>query len=420
MKKYRVGYTTGVFDLFHKGHLEILKKSKELCETLIVGVSTDELVMQYKGHMPIVSLEERMEIVKSIRYVDKVVVQQSMDKAEAYQKLHFDVLFHGSDWKGSKMYEDVENKMQSLGVEVVYFPYTKNVSSTMLRDKINPSGQKRIVFPSGNMAKKYLTIEQLEHVDYFINSDPAVQGSHFYGKKIEAPEKLKEEDPDKIVVFIVNELYYDEIAQLLRSYGLKENVHFFKGYELGEEYYLCKKQQWVQLEGQEQDVFQNNCWGKRAKAAVQLLPSTVHSIADIGCGDEKLRKILPNEINYFGVDYVKRSEDTIVADLNKDPLPQLDVDCYALLGVLEHLKHPERIIEQFHSPYVICSYRGIDSYQKLWNEFEREQPFWGEHFYSYDYFCGLFFAQGYRMSNLRRYADGRYIFVFEKNMIGEE
>lgn len=136
-KKYKIGYTTGVFDLFHIGHLNILKKAKEQCDFLIVGVSTDELVKEYKNKIPIIPFQERIEIVKSIRFVDKVVPQLSMDKYVAWEKEHFNVIFHGDDWKNSDMYNEIENKLRAVGVDFVYFPYTKGTSSTILKEAIN-------------------------------------------------------------------------------------------------------------------------------------------------------------------------------------------------------------------------------------------------------------------------------------------
>ncbi len=135
-KEFKIGYTTGVFDMFHVGHLNILKRAKENCDFLIVGVSTDETVESYKQKKPIVPFEERVCIVEAIKYVDKVVPQTSMNKFEAWERLHFDRLFHGNDWKGSSMYNDVEEKLKAVGVEVIYFQYTKGTSSTMLREKL--------------------------------------------------------------------------------------------------------------------------------------------------------------------------------------------------------------------------------------------------------------------------------------------
>lgn len=137
MKKYRLGYTAGVFDLFHVGHLNILKKAKEYCDELIVGVSTDELVANYKNKVPVIPYEERVAIVSAIKYVDKVVPQVNRNKFEAWEKLKFDVMFVGDDWKGSKLFTEVEQQFKEVGVDIVYFPYTQGTSSTILREKIS-------------------------------------------------------------------------------------------------------------------------------------------------------------------------------------------------------------------------------------------------------------------------------------------
>ncbi len=137
MKKYKVGYTTGTFDMFHVGHLNILKRAKEQCEHLIVGVSSDEVVRSYKHKTPIVNLENRMAIVSAIKYVDEVVVQPNMDKYEAWKKYHYDVLFHGDDWKNTDMYNALESKLHAVGVDVVYLPHTPGISSTILTEIIS-------------------------------------------------------------------------------------------------------------------------------------------------------------------------------------------------------------------------------------------------------------------------------------------
>jgi len=142
MKKYKIGYTTGVFDLFHIGHLNILKRAKEQCEYLIVGVSTDEVVKTYKNKQPIIPFEQRCEIVRAIKYVDEVVPQTSMDKMDAYNNLHFDVLFHGSDWKGSDMYNNIVDSFSKIGVDVVFLPHTDGISSTLIREKKENSNPK--------------------------------------------------------------------------------------------------------------------------------------------------------------------------------------------------------------------------------------------------------------------------------------
>lgn len=136
MKKYKVGYTTGVFDLFHIGHLNILKKAKEQCEYLIVGVSTDEVVLSYKNKLPVIPFEQRVAIVEAIKYVDRVVPQESMNKMEAWENLKFDALFHGSDWQNSEMYNQIVDTFSKVGVDVVFLPHTSGVSSTDIVERI--------------------------------------------------------------------------------------------------------------------------------------------------------------------------------------------------------------------------------------------------------------------------------------------
>lgn len=126
-----IGYTTGVYDLFHIGHLNLLRRAKEQCDYLIVGVTTDELV-SYKNKKAVIPFEERMKIVEAIRYVDKVVPQENMNKMEAWEKYHFDVMFVGDDWKGTDKWNQIEKDMESVGAKVVYFPYTKGTSSTLI------------------------------------------------------------------------------------------------------------------------------------------------------------------------------------------------------------------------------------------------------------------------------------------------
>lgn len=135
-KEKIVGYTTGVFDMFHIGHLNILKQAKEHCDYLIVGVSTDELCLSYKGKCPIVPFEERMAIVESIKYVDEVVPQIDRNKFAAWERLKFDVMFVGDDWKNNPLFCDLEKKLAEVGAHIEYFPYTQGTSSSVLRKKI--------------------------------------------------------------------------------------------------------------------------------------------------------------------------------------------------------------------------------------------------------------------------------------------
>lgn len=132
-----IGYTTGVYDMFHIGHLNILKRAKEQCDFLIVGVSTDELVMKEKNHVPIINFEDRCRIVEAIKYVDQVVPQVDKNKFEAWKKYHFNKMFVGSDWKGTEAWKGFEKQFAPMGVEIVYLSYTDGISSTILREKLN-------------------------------------------------------------------------------------------------------------------------------------------------------------------------------------------------------------------------------------------------------------------------------------------
>ena len=136
MKKYKIGYTTGVYDMFHIGHLNVIKRAKEQCDYLIVGVSTDELVQYDKGKTPVIPYTERAEIVASIKFVDQVVPQVNKNKVEAWEQYHFDAMFVGSDWKGTTQWETFEKQFSPLGVEIVYLPHTDGISSTKLTSVI--------------------------------------------------------------------------------------------------------------------------------------------------------------------------------------------------------------------------------------------------------------------------------------------
>ncbi len=128
-----VGFTTGVYDLFHIGHLNLLRNARAMCDKLIVGVSTDELVA-YKSKKAIIPFTERMEIIRSIRHVDAVIPQESMDKFEMWKKMKFDVMFVGDDWYQSERWQELEKQFTKVGVRIVYFPYTKGTSSTLLNE----------------------------------------------------------------------------------------------------------------------------------------------------------------------------------------------------------------------------------------------------------------------------------------------
>ncbi|WP_435137517.1 adenylyltransferase/cytidyltransferase family protein [Actinacidiphila sp. bgisy144] len=133
MMLHRVGYAPGVYDLFHVGHLNILRHARSQCDYLVAGVVSDEMAQLAKGRGPVVPLVERLEIVRSVRFVDAAFVETVPDKLETWRQVRFDVLFKGDDWRGTEKGRRLEERLAAVGVEVVYFPYTVHTSSTQLR-----------------------------------------------------------------------------------------------------------------------------------------------------------------------------------------------------------------------------------------------------------------------------------------------
>lgn len=140
MKKYKVGYTCGVFDLFHIGHLNLLERCKEKCDCLIVGMCDDEYVRKIKGKEPIISEDDRLRILNALKCVDKaekVDIETTNDKMVAWNQFKFDVLFSGDDWKGTERYLKTEEQFLKIGVAIEYLPYTQGISTTDIKNKMS-------------------------------------------------------------------------------------------------------------------------------------------------------------------------------------------------------------------------------------------------------------------------------------------
>ena len=149
MKKYKIGYTMGIFDMFHVGHLNLLRRAKEQCDYLIVGVSTDEVAESYKHHQPIIPYEQRSTIVKAIRYVDEVVPQTTMDKIALLKQYHFDVMFQGDEWQDTELYNRYEEELGKYDSKIVYLSHTEGISSSMLRKEITLPRNVKIGYTQG-------------------------------------------------------------------------------------------------------------------------------------------------------------------------------------------------------------------------------------------------------------------------------
>ncbi|MCR4643713.1 MAG: adenylyltransferase/cytidyltransferase family protein [Lachnospiraceae bacterium] len=139
-KHYRVGYTDGVYDLFHVGHLNMIQTAKEYCNSLIVGVHGDDVVEEYKHRRPIINENDRKRIVESIKGVDRAVINRFRDKIKLWELYHFDVIFIGDDWKGTERWNNFEKELAKIGVDVVYVPYTKGISTSDIRRQIAEGG----------------------------------------------------------------------------------------------------------------------------------------------------------------------------------------------------------------------------------------------------------------------------------------
>ena len=137
MKKYKKGYTQGVYDMFHIGHLNLINHAKDYCDHLIVAVNSDRLVENYKHKIPVVNEQERRYIVENIKAVDEAVIADTLDKVEQFKKYGFDAIFIGDDWKGNERWKQTETELREYGVDVVYLPHTEGISSTILRKEKN-------------------------------------------------------------------------------------------------------------------------------------------------------------------------------------------------------------------------------------------------------------------------------------------
>ena len=137
MKKYKIGYTQGVFDMFHIGHLNLINRTKEFCDYLIVGVNSDELVKNYKHKDTVIKENERLEIIKNLKAVDQCLIVDTLNKELIWEQLRFNAIFIGNDWFGNPRWMETKEKLAKYGVDVVFLPHTDGVSSTILREKNN-------------------------------------------------------------------------------------------------------------------------------------------------------------------------------------------------------------------------------------------------------------------------------------------
>jgi len=177
-KKYKIGYTDGVYDLFHTGHLNMIETAKSQCERLIVGVHGDNVVESYKHRRPIIDEEGRRRIIESVAGVDKAVITHFRDKLKLWEKYHFDAIFIGDDWKGTERWKNFEKELAKIGVDVVYVPYTKGISTTEIRERIMLGDRKKIAITMGDPAGvgAEIVVKALSKQDVYRSCIPVVIG----------------------------------------------------------------------------------------------------------------------------------------------------------------------------------------------------------------------------------------------------
>lgn len=220
MHKTTIGYTCGAYDLFHIGHLNILKNAKALCDKLIVAVSTDELVESYKLEKPVIPFEERMEIIRNIGFVDAVVPQIILDKFEAWKSIKYDILVMGQDWSGNENWKGYERKLNKKGAKVIFLPRTQRISTSSLLRKLRPQLFQDI--KTSDWKNKYT----YKKVIIFNESEIGVKGAKLQLINIPSGEKLKPHYHKKIT----------EIFSILSGNGIIK----INGKEVKEKIILCK------------------------------------------------------------------------------------------------------------------------------------------------------------------------------------
>ena len=226
MKKYKVGYIAGVFDLFHIGHLNLLRNAKKECEHLIVGVLSDELVIHFKKKTPYISEEERREIISAIKYVDEAVLVgvDTIEKMKAWEKYKFDCLFSGDDWRNEASWIEDQEKLQAVGSDIFFLPYTKSTSSTQIKKLINDSqskGEKKIIlFGAGEYGQKAIKYYGKDKIAGVVDNDINKVGNQVDGCTIISVQQLEEYMAEYEVVIAIRN--YKAVMEQLKACGIKE------------------------------------------------------------------------------------------------------------------------------------------------------------------------------------------------------
>lgn len=226
--------------------------------------------------------------------------------------------------------------------------------------------KKLIVYYTDIWMKKLLTMDRFEQIEYFIDDD--LKNSVMYGKKVFPFEQIKKEKINSFVVIVADSHKYGMAKKRLEEIGLKENIDFFNGWKIDINFYksISADGYWNEYEEKNNINYGRDVWKKRAKTMVSLIPNTVCSVMDLGCGEGIVREFLDERIRYYGVDYCKRTDDTYIRDLNNDKIPEIDVDLYYMGGLVYYLKDLNCFVKQLiGAKYILMSYLGTERYLKL-------------------------------------------------------
>ncbi len=230
--------------------------------------------------------------------------------------------------------------------------------------------KKLIIYYAGIWAERLLTIDRYKKVDYFV--DHIQQKEEFKGiggeKNIYPIEQLLKENKDEILIVISDNRLYKEAKMELEDMGFTEGIHFFNGWRLDYSFYKLyyDDSSWGKYENEQDGAIERADFNQRAKMMAQLIPDDVRSVMDLGCGSAFLKNYISSDIQYYGLDYCERDSDTIVCDLNKEPLPDINVDMYYMAGLVYYIDDMEHFIAQMtNAKYILFDYGGTERYLRL-------------------------------------------------------
>ena len=232
--------------------------------------------------------------------------------------------------------------------------------------------KKIIVYAGGIYASRLLTLERYQQVSYFVD-DLEEEKKFEFGdgyKTIYPLCALEKEDKDNTIIVVSDEKVYSDAKEKLERMGYLEGVHFFSGWRLDIAFYkrLYGETSWDAFEKENKDTHSAEQYLQRAKLMLEMIPENVHSVMDLGCGEMHLKGLLPPTVKYYGVDYCKRNQETMVCDLNSDGIPDIQVDLYYMAGLLYYIDDIEQLVRQFSEKgnnYVLFDYGGIERYLRL-------------------------------------------------------